>query len=159
MPRDLTSTEAVTVIRIPHAAIVAELSRAPELWQAIAVEVAARARRNADQMKRFVFDAPLVRMASLLLGLATNDIAGGQPGPLTLSLRHSHERVAEMLGISRQWAHSLVRELTVAGIVEWRYGRVTVRDLPALKALASQGIIDWARPLHRPWVPGPGVER
>ena len=35
-----------------------------------------------------------------------------------------------------------------------------LRDLPpALKALAGQGIIDWARPLHRPWVPGPGVER
>ena len=42
MPHDLITTEPVTVIRIPHAAVLAELSRAPELWQAIAVEVAAR---------------------------------------------------------------------------------------------------------------------
>ena len=87
-----------------------------------------------------MFDTSLVHITSLLLRLATKDIGDGQTGPVTVALRLSHERVAEMLGISRQWATSLVRELTVAGIVAWRYGRVTVRDLPALKALASQGI-------------------
>ena len=103
--------------------------------------VAARTRRNAAQMKRFVFDTPLVHMASLLLDLATIDIANGQTGPVTLGLRLPHERIAEMLGISRHWATSLVRELTAAGGVELRYARATVRDLSAQNALASQGII------------------
>jgi hypothetical protein len=45
-----------------------------------------------------------------------------------------------MLGVSRQWASQLVRELSEAGMVSWRYGRVTLLDLEGLRALASGGV-------------------
>ena len=57
-----------------------------------------------------------------------------------IELRLPQERLAELLGTSRQWATSLVRELSKAGLVEWRYGRVTVLDVQALRQLAGRGI-------------------
>jgi hypothetical protein len=43
-----------------------------------------------------------------------------------IGLRLPQERLAELLGTSRQWATVLVREVSNAGIVEWRYGGATV---------------------------------
>ena len=130
----------VTDIRIPHAAIRGELARLPSLWESIAVEVNRRGRSVNLQMQQFVFDAPLVRAASLLLGLLAKNGEHGEPGPVAIELRLPQERLAELLGTSRQWATALVRELSQAGIVEWRYGRVTVLDVQALRRLAARGI-------------------
>ena len=66
---DLIADEPVAVICIPHVAIRGELERMPSLWESIAVEVTRRARGMNLQMQQFVFDAPLVRAASLLLGM------------------------------------------------------------------------------------------
>ena len=140
LPHDLVAEGEVTDIRIPHAAIRVELARLPSLWQSIAVEVNRRGRGVNLQMQQFVFDAPLVRAASLLLGLLAKNGERGAPGPVAIELRLPQERLAELLGTSRQWATALVRELSQAGVVEWRYGRVTVLDVQALRRLATQGI-------------------
>ena len=92
------------------------------------------------QMQKFVFDAPLVRAASLLLGMLARNGKDGERGPVPIEVRMPQERLAELLGTSRQWATALVRELSNAGLVEWRYGRVTVLDVQALRSLASRGI-------------------
>ena len=136
-PHDLVAAGQVTVLRIPHAAIRAELACMPSLWESIAVEATRRGRRFNTQMQQFVFDAPLVRAASLLLGLLPKNSTDGK---VVIDLRLPQERLAELLGTSRQWATTLVRELTHAGLIEWRYGRVTVLDVPALRTLAAKGI-------------------
>ncbi|MCU0923089.1 MAG: helix-turn-helix domain-containing protein, partial [Burkholderiaceae bacterium] len=59
---------------------------------------------------------------------------------VVIGMRLPQERFAEMLGISRQWATLLVREFVAAGLVEWRYGRVTLLDPQALQALAASGV-------------------
>jgi CRP/FNR family transcriptional regulator, cyclic AMP receptor protein len=110
------------------------------LWESIAVEATRRSRAFLSQWYQSVFDAPLVRAASLLLGLVAQTGKDSGDEPVAIALRLSQERLAEMLGISRQWATALVRELTDAGIVEWRYGRVTVLDVEALRVLAASGI-------------------
>lgn len=79
-------------------------------------------------------------MAALLLGLAQPDDGPAGAGRADLSVRLSRERLAEMLGVSRQWATQLVNELTAAGLVSWRYSRVTLLDLERLRALASAGV-------------------
>ena len=140
LPHDLVADGPVTVIRIPHAAIRAELARLPALWESVAVEVNRRGRGVNMQMQQFVFDAPLVRAASLLLGMLEMGDRPAAPGPVHIELRLPQERLAELLGTSRQWATSLVRELSKAGLVEWRYGRVTVLDVQALRQLAGRGI-------------------
>jgi len=142
LPHDLVADGQVIAVRIPYAAIRAELRRKPSLWESIAVEATRRGRGINIQMQRFVFDAPLVRAASLLLGLLASDGKDGEHGPVVIELRLPQERLAEMLGTSRQWAATVVRELSKAGVVEWRYGRVTVSDIQALRALANGGIRD-----------------
>jgi DNA-binding FadR family transcriptional regulator len=81
-----------------------------------------------------------VRAASLLLGLASQGAGVEAGGPVVIGMRLPQERFAEMLGVSRQWATLLVRELVAAGLVEWRYGRVTLLDPKALQALAASGV-------------------
>jgi CRP-like cAMP-binding protein len=140
MPHDLVVHAQATTVRIPYAAIRAELARVPALWESIAVEVACRSRLTVSLWFRFVFDAPQVRAASILLGLVARSGKETEDGPVAIDLRLSQERLAEMLGTSRQWASALVRELSDAGLVEWRYGRVTVLDVKALRVLAAGSI-------------------
>ena len=137
---DLVADGAVTVLRIPRAAVRGELQRMPSLWESVAAETTRRGRGMNLQMQQFVFDAPLVRAASLLLGLLANKGTDGEHGPVVIELRLPKERLAELLGTSRQWATTLVRELSEAGLVEWRYGRVTVLDVQALRTLSARGI-------------------
>lgn len=140
LPHDLVADGSVTVIRIPYAALRSELARTPTLWESVAVELNRRGRSVNMQMQQFVFDAPLVRAASLLLGLLAKVGKGNEQGPVAIEFRLSQERLAELLGTSRQWATALVSELSKAGLVEWRYGRATVLDVQALRALAARGI-------------------
>jgi CRP/FNR family cyclic AMP-dependent transcriptional regulator len=139
-PHDVLADGPVTVVRMPYTAIRAELVRLPALWESIAVEVNRRGLGLNRQVQQFVFDAPLVRAAALLLGMLVTNDQDGEPGPVDIGLRLPQERLAELLGTSRQWATAMVRELSTTGIVEWRYGRVTVLDVQALRRLASTGI-------------------
>jgi hypothetical protein len=98
LPHDRVAEGEVTDIRIPHAAIRGELARLPLLWESIAVEVNRRCCGVNLQMQQFVFDAPLVRAASLLLGLFAKNGEHGEPGPVTIEPRLPQERLAELLG-------------------------------------------------------------
>lgn len=168
MPHDLVADGPVAVLRIPHTAIRGELARLPALWESIAVEVNRRGRSVNMQMQQFVFDAPLVRAASLLLGLLTKGGKDDHDGPVAIELHLPQERLAELLGTSRQWATALVRELSSAGLVAWRYGRVTVLDVHALRSLAARGIdavgqrsehLATRRRVHRAAAPKAGAKR
>ena len=139
IPSDLVALERVVTLAIPYTAVRAELTRAPALWELLASELAARARGYTDQMRRFLFDGPRVRMAALLASLAHGGARDGN-GAVALPMQLSQERLAEMLGISRQWATGLVREMCDAGLITWRYGRVTVVDLEGLRAIARESI-------------------
>jgi CRP-like cAMP-binding protein len=137
---DLIADGPVSVIRTPIAAVRAELTRMPALWETIAVETIRRSRRYATQLNQFVLDTPLVRAASLLLDLLVRRGQDSAVGAVLVDFHLSQERLADMLGISRQWATVVVRELARAGLVEWRYGRVTVLDVKALRGLATEGV-------------------
>jgi CRP/FNR family cyclic AMP-dependent transcriptional regulator len=140
LTNDVIALVEVRAVRIPHSALRAELRAAPELWESVAVDLAERARRYTEQMKRFVFDQPRVHLAVLLTGLARAEGSVAQGPSVLIGHRLSQELVAEMLGISRQWASALIRDLVSEGLVRWRYGRVTVLDLQALRAIAEQGV-------------------
>jgi CRP/FNR family cyclic AMP-dependent transcriptional regulator len=137
---DLVADGPVAVVRTPLAAVRAELTRLPALWESIAVETIRRSRRYATQLNQFVLDTPRVRAASLLIGLLAKSGKDGIDGAVDIGFRLSQERLADMLGVSRQWATAVVRELAQAGLIEWHYGRVTVLDVQGLRRLASSGI-------------------
>jgi CRP-like cAMP-binding protein len=102
MANDVIALDTVTAVRIPHAAMRAELRAAPALWESVAIDLADRARRYTEQVKRFVFDQPRVHLAILLTGPARSAGPNGQP--VQIGQRLSQELIAEMLGTSRQWA-------------------------------------------------------
>jgi CRP-like cAMP-binding protein len=139
MPNDLIAIEPTTTLAIPFAAIRDELALAPTLWQTMCEAAVQRARCYAEQMMQFLFDAPRVRMAAALLGLAQGG-AQATDGSVVVGMRLPQERMAEMIGLSRQWATSLVRELSEAGLIEWRYGQVTLLDPTALRNIALESI-------------------
>ncbi len=139
VPSDLVAIERVVAVAISYSAVSTELKSTPALWESLASELAVRARGYTDQMRRFLFDGPRVRMAGLLVSLAHGS-AQSEGGSVALPLQLSQERLAEMLGISRQWATGLVRELCDSGLIGWRYGRVTVFDMDGLRAIARQSI-------------------
>lgn len=140
MANDVIALDTVSAIRIPHTALRAELQALPLLWESVAIDLADRARRYTEQLKRFVFDQPRVHLAVLLRGLARSagSVARGQP--VAIEQRLSQDMVAEMLGISRQWVSTLIRDMVDDGILRWRYGRVTVLDVERLHTIAEQGI-------------------
>jgi CRP/FNR family transcriptional regulator, cyclic AMP receptor protein len=83
-----------------------------------------------------VFDTLQARAAQLLLGVA--ETAGHRPtAAVEIGLRLPQEQLGKLLGVSRQTAAGLVRDLVRDGLVRWRYGRVTLLDLPRLRALAT----------------------
>lgn len=136
---DMFFVEDGVALETPYGAIDAELACDPALWAGVAREVNARARRFNDHLKSVLFDSLRSRAASLLLGLAQpQDLS--RPGPSEIALRLPQERFAEMLGVSRQTVAALVRELKRTGLLQWRYGRITLLDRPALQALADAGI-------------------
>jgi CRP-like cAMP-binding protein len=135
---DVIALDEVTAIGIPHHALRAELRAAPELWETVAIDLAERARRYGEQMIRFLFDQLRVHLAFVLTAMARSAGSVAQGQSVLIGQRLSQELVAEMLGISRQCASTLIRDLVNEGVLRWRYGRVTVLDLPALRAIAEQ---------------------
>lgn len=137
MANDLVADEPTTSVAIPIAEIRAELARAPELWESITAEITARAHFAVEQLTVILFKPLRARCARLLLALAAANGADCDDGPVTIGLRLPQQRVGEMLGVSRQTAAALVRELVSDGLVQWRYGRATLLDPPRLRELAS----------------------
>jgi CRP-like cAMP-binding protein len=140
MQHELSTLAPARGLLIPFAAVRAELDASPALWASVAQEATSRGRRFFGRMRERAFDAPRVHMAALLLGLAQPGDGPLGAGRADLSVRLSRERLAEMLGVSRQWATQLVHEFTAAGLVSWRYSRVTLLDLEGLGALASGSV-------------------
>ena len=139
MQHEVIAITPVAVLAIPHWALRKELEADRDLWISIARDAAVRSRVILGELRRFVFDDPRQRMAAVLIGLARGSAKAGN-GPIPIAVRLPQERLAEMLGVSRQWATTLVREMTQAGLVEWRYGRVTVLNLAGLRSIAEEGI-------------------
>jgi CRP-like cAMP-binding protein len=154
MPNDLIAIEPTTALAIPFAAIRDELAMAPALWQTLCDGAVRRARCYAEQMMQFLFDTPRVRMAEALLRLAQGEVQGTD-GRVVIGMRLPQERLAEMIGLSRQWATALVRELSEAGLIEWRYGRVTLLDPAALRGIALESINASMQARRVPEVPPP----
>ena len=139
MPHDLNALEAITVVKIPFAAIRAELDKAPALWRSLAYDVAWRFRNLFDIVQGTALDPAPVRLASALLRLARNE-GKAVPEGVVIQVRLSQERVGELIGVTRQTAMQHLHDFKARGLIAWRYGRATLLDLDALQAIASERI-------------------
>jgi CRP/FNR family transcriptional regulator, cyclic AMP receptor protein len=78
--------------------------------------------------------APLVRLARRL-ALIVDGYGDHTHARRTVELRQ--EQLAQMLGVSRQTANGLLKELEARGLVRLAYGEVEVIDGAGLRALAG----------------------
>jgi len=138
MTNDVIAAEPCTVLAIPFEAIREELARDARLWESLALELARRSRGQIALITRKLLDAPRAQLAHHLASLAS---ASGEvkDGAIVIRPRLTHERLGEMLGVSRQTATALVRELAAEGVIQWRYGRALVIDLERLRRIAEEG--------------------
>ena len=76
-------------------------------------------------------DVP-ARVGRRLLFLAQmHENADGGAGPITFKLTREH--IANMMGMTRQGVHGVLKTLEQQKLIEFSYGRVTVPDLAALQ--------------------------
>jgi CRP-like cAMP-binding protein len=139
MPNDVVFADEGVALEIPFEAIHGELDADPALWAGVARETNARGRHYTTQLKSVVFDTLQSRAASVLLGLLPPDERGGAE-PAVIRFHLPQERLAAILGVSRQTVSALARGFARGGLVRWRYGNVTLLDPPRLQALADQGV-------------------
>lgn len=139
MTTDIVAVESTEALHIPAIAIREELVRDPTLWKSVAIELATRSRSYIDAFTRQLFDSPRARLARLLVTMAakSGEVEGAR---IMIRLRLTQEHLGEMLGVSRQTTTALIREMTAAGLIEWRYGRAIVIDLKTLREIAEGGI-------------------
>lgn len=155
---DMSFLEPGVALRIPNAAIHAELAADPALWEPVARLLNARSRFYIEQIRSFMLDSLPSRAASLLLGLR-DPHPRAAPGQVPIGFRLTQERFAEMLGVTRQAVTPLLRTLVRDGLLQWRYGRVTLLDEHRLEALAQAGIQVDARSAALLSPPQGGVSR
>jgi CRP-like cAMP-binding protein len=136
MPHDLNALDAVTVVLIPFSAIRVELAASPALWESLAGDMAWRFRNLFNIVHGHVLDPASVRLANVLLRLAQTEGRAVSEG-VAIRVRLSQARLGELVGVSRQTAMQHVHDLEARGLLDWRYGRAVLRDLPGLQALAS----------------------
>ncbi len=74
------------------------------------------------------------RLARLLVRLAENEPCG--PG-LRIEIRLHRQRMADILGVTKETAVRALSSLKASGLVETRGQLIIIRDLPALRLLAT----------------------
>lgn len=100
--------------------------------------ICGRYRLTLEQMDAGVLLPLPVRLAQRILTLPTTQSqSSGSDVPIELKL--SQEELAHMLGVSRQSVNRQLKEWEANGIVRLKYGRVTLTDPDALRALVREG--------------------
>ncbi len=76
------------------------------------------------------------RVGRRLLFLAHMHDPQRGPGPVTFKLTREH--IANMMGMTRQGVHGVLKALEQRGLIRFSYGRITVPDPDALKAYLDE---------------------
>jgi CRP/FNR family transcriptional regulator len=77
-----------------------------------------------------------VRIAKLLLDLAAR--YGDQAGRGGMSLRITHQEIADVTGVQRQTVTRVLGEFTACGALSVRYRRIGITDLELLSTFAAR---------------------
>jgi CRP/FNR family cyclic AMP-dependent transcriptional regulator len=116
------------------------LANHPNATIAMAAVMAERLRWANERRTDFAARRVDVRLAHVLVEIAE---VCGRPGPegVTIGVPLSQPELATMIGVKDATIQKVFRDLRAAGLVQTGYRRVTVLDLPALRALGSG--TDW----------------
>lgn len=145
MPRltTLTVLRSATTLFLPLAAIESLGKERPEIWRALghlAAEHVALAVAALDDLTIRASDA---RLAAVLLRLCGARISA-DPAGISSELDVTQHELAHLTNLSRSMIGDLVREFEERDLLLRRYGKLVVRDVPALKVMLEVGSPDAA---------------
>ena len=135
-PASAQAVEASAVVCIPAETILALSDRHPSLIREMALLIGRRLRAAHESVKSLAVDPVEARLAARLLRLAES---GGTRGPrgVTLPFRLTRQSLADMTGTTVETAIRVVSRWLKQGIVEDVAGRLVIRDVDALRAVAE----------------------
>lgn len=133
---DMSARERSTVLAIPVELIRELRAREPSLVLAFERQIVFRARIVGERLMADAGMELLMRVASMLCNLA--ELYGESAGPaVKLAVKLSQSDLADWLGMSRQRVNFALKQLEADGLIVLHYSKLTITDLPRLKACAS----------------------
>ena len=133
---DATAMEASELLVLERRDFLAFLNRHPAQAIHLLTVLCNRIRRADELLEDVVFMSLPCRLAKHLL--AFSSAASPNPNKASLvEIRLSQKEVAEHLGISRESVNKILCKWEEAGLVHLGRGRITLKNLAALKELAA----------------------
>ena len=134
---DYHAHDDTLLVHLPGDGVLGVLDGEPILWRSVAQLMLERYGDTLGVLHDQALGSLGQRLAALLLDLAR--LHGVQePDGLVLRLRLPQDELGAMLGVSRQSANKELRLLEDGGVIGADYNRITIRDLPTLRALAAR---------------------
>jgi CRP/FNR family transcriptional regulator, cyclic AMP receptor protein len=132
-PRVVTAVCAspCTLLAVSERTLEDIAARWPTLWRALAASAYAYTRRTVRALAELIALPPRQRLAARLLLMA------GQDGARAPVVRLSQQEIGEMIGVTRKSINAYLAEFERARLLERRYNRIVLRDLPGLARVAE----------------------
>ena len=112
-------------------------SMGAELTLDVTVQLAKALKRNYQSIYRLAGKRLRSRIASELLELATTALASQKPDGMMMVFA-THDELAAAVGSVRETVTKVVGELSREGVIDSGYGKITLRDPKALRAIANE---------------------
>ncbi len=137
-PRTVTVVSKSTTVLL-HLALASFddlLAREPAHWRSFAALACDRNEHLLRLLAERRPAPPRRRLAARLLGLLDAHARDGVPVERTVALTQSE--LADMTGVSRHTVNRVLSEFAAEGVLDAAYGRIVVRDVDALVAVARE---------------------
>jgi CRP/FNR family transcriptional regulator len=135
-PASAQCTEASAVLELPADAVVALADRHPAIVRELALMIGRRLRAAHESVKSLSVDRVETRLATTLVRLAERDgVPGG--GGIALPFHLTRQSLADMSGTTVESAIRVLSRWTRRRLVGDAEGRLVVRDVEALRAIAG----------------------
>ena len=134
---DYVALDGCSLLHLPADELIAILNAEPLLWRDVALLMCARQGDSLRQMGNQQLGSLEQRVAGMLGELASA-LGIDRAKRTELKLQLSQEKLAAMLGASRQRVNLILRSFQHAGLIATGYNRITIYDARALDLIAEQ---------------------
>jgi CRP/FNR family transcriptional regulator len=135
-PASAQATEPCAVVKIPRDAVVGLTQRQPSIIREIALMIGRRLRGAHDSVTSLAVDPVEARLAAALVRLAEREGAR-TAGGVTLPFPLTRQSLADMTGTTVETTIRIVSRWLKARTLQEEGGRLVLRDLAALRAVAG----------------------
>ena len=125
-PHDAVVVKPARLLHVTLAAVEQVAAEHPLIYRDLGVLIGTRQRATLGALGRIIAQPIKVRLARTLAGVVR--ASGGK------DVEMRQEDLAAMIGVSRQTINKELKALEQAGVLTLAYGRITILDLPRLRA-------------------------